>query len=202
MVSEVSRSPNHPPKGSSIKVGPIRDPADIARIKAMLADQPRNYCLFVFGINTAFRASELLLIRLRDVMHIREGDYFEIKEPKTGKTRGVTINGRAAEALRVGIAAHPTGDPDAPLFWSRKTDFALKVPSVCRLVKGWCAQAGIGGRFGSHSLRKTWGFQQRVQFGEPLSLLTEAFGHSSEKQTLAYLCIQRSEIQDLYRNEV
>jgi len=202
MTSDGSQNPNHPKQGSTIKVGPIRSPGDIQRIKDMLADEPRNFCLFVFAINTSFRAGELLSIRRRDVAHLREGSYFELKEPKTGKIRPVTINATAAEALRIGIAAIPVNDPDAPLFWSRKTKGALKVPSVTRLVKKWCVRLEIAGRFGSHSLRKTWSYQQRMRFNEPLSLLTKAYGHSSERQTLEYLCIQDSEIQRLYGNEI
>ncbi len=202
MKSKGSRNPNHPKKGSTIKVGPIRSPGDIQRIKDMLSAEPRNFCLFVFAINTSFRAGELLSLRRRDVSHLREGSYFELKEPKTGKIRPVTINATAAEALRIGIAAIPVNDPDAPLFWSRKSKGALKVESVTRLVKKWCARLEIAGRFGSHSLRKTWGYQQRIRFNEPLTLLTKAFGHSSERQTLEYLCIQDDELQRLYGNEI
>lgn len=54
------------------------------------------------------------------------------------------------------------------------------------------------GNYGSHSLRKTWGYHQRIQSGTSVALLMEAFGHLSEAQTLAYLCIQNTEIQDLY----
>jgi len=41
---------NHPAKGSSIKVEPIRDRRAIADIKALLKDNPRNLCLFTLGI--------------------------------------------------------------------------------------------------------------------------------------------------------
>ena len=51
---------NHPRKGSSIKVAPLRSLDDIARVKALLVNQPRNLCLFTLGINTAYRANELL----------------------------------------------------------------------------------------------------------------------------------------------
>jgi hypothetical protein len=55
-------NPNHPKKGSSIKVEPIRQKAAIQRIKAALlhGGKHRDYCLFVLGINTALRANELL----------------------------------------------------------------------------------------------------------------------------------------------
>ena len=39
------------------KVEPIREVRDIKAIKAMLANNPRNYALFVIGINTSLRGS-------------------------------------------------------------------------------------------------------------------------------------------------
>ncbi len=56
------KNPNHPEKGSSIKVEPIRELRDIRSIKKLLADNPRNLCLFTLGINTNLRASDLLSI--------------------------------------------------------------------------------------------------------------------------------------------
>ena len=38
---------NHPPKGSSIKVDPIKSTKHIKNIKKLLADKPLDYALFV-----------------------------------------------------------------------------------------------------------------------------------------------------------
>ena len=51
---------NHPKKGTRIKVEPIRKPKDIQTIKKLLVDNPRDFCLFILGINTNLRASDLL----------------------------------------------------------------------------------------------------------------------------------------------
>jgi integrase len=72
------------------------------------------------------------------------------------------------------------------------------VGAVNNLLKAWCQEVGLRGNYGSHSLRKTWGYHQRIKGGVSVALLMEAFGHSTEAQTLAYLCIQNNEIQDLY----
>lgn len=57
-----ARNPNHPKKGSTIKVEPISDLKDIKLIKKLLRDKPRDYCLFTVGINTNLRASDLIRI--------------------------------------------------------------------------------------------------------------------------------------------
>ena len=68
------RNFNHPKKGSSIKVEPIRDLKAIKRIKKLYADRPRDICLFTFGINTAYRANELVSIKVGQVAHLNAGD--------------------------------------------------------------------------------------------------------------------------------
>jgi hypothetical protein len=65
-----------------------------------------------------------------------------------------------------------------------------------------CAAIRLPGNYGSHSLRKTWGYQQRVRFGASLPELTEAFNHSNQSITLRYLCIQPDEVKSLYVNEI
>ena len=70
------------------------------------------------------------------------------------------------------------------------------------LVKQWCKAAHIRGNFGSHTLRKTWGYQQRVKFGVGLPELMVCFNHSSQKQTLDYLCVQPAEVKKIYENEI
>lgn len=81
-MNDLSRNYNHLKSGDTIKVEPIRNLQAISKIKTLLLKQPRNYCLFVLGINTAFRASELLSIRVGHVAHLLPGDILEIKQQK------------------------------------------------------------------------------------------------------------------------
>jgi integrase len=52
-------------------------------------------CLFSLGINTAYRASELLAIKVGDVRHLQPGDVLTRKQSKTQKYRGVVLNAAA-----------------------------------------------------------------------------------------------------------
>jgi hypothetical protein len=67
-------NPNHPKKGSSIKVEPIKKLKDIRSIKKLLADHPRNLCLFTIGINTNLRASDLFSLTVGQVRQLKAGD--------------------------------------------------------------------------------------------------------------------------------
>ncbi|MDT0499192.1 tyrosine-type recombinase/integrase [Algiphilus sp. W345] len=200
MAFKKGQNPNHPKRGSAIAVEPIRDLAAIARIKENLlaAGQYRNYCLFVLGINTAWRASELLSIHVGQVRHLDVGDALVLKQCKTGRYRRTPVNEVALDALKLWLAHHPRGEDTSALLFPSDRRGRLGVPALCNLVKLWCRRGGAWGRFGSHTLRKTWGYHQRVSFAAPLTLISRALGHVSERQTLAYVGIQPPEVSALF----
>lgn len=193
---------NHPKKGSSIKVEPIRDLKAIKRIKKLYVDNPRDLCLFTFGINTAYRAGEILSLKVHQVDYLQVGDRLEIKQTKTGKYRAITVNQTVVDVIDGWLKVHPDPKPNAPLFPSKKTGDALTVAAVHKMVKRWCREVGLKGNYGSHTMRKTWGYHQRMQKNQPIPLLMVAYGHATQAQTLEYLCIQETEIQDLYGLEL
>jgi len=55
----------------------------------MLRDHPRDLCLFVLGMNTAFRANELLSLKVGQVRSLLPGDVLSVKQSKKGKFRQV-----------------------------------------------------------------------------------------------------------------
>ena len=189
---------NRPKKGDQIKVEPIRELKDIKAIKQILKDKPRNYCLFVLGINTNLRASDLLNLRAHQVVDLRPDDEIEIKEKKTGKLRRITLNKNCVEAIDRLLNSEKFKNGDF-IFRSQRAP-RLTVPSVTRLVKSWCKTINLKGNFGSHTLRKTWGYHQRVTFGRGLPELMTVFNHSSQQQTLSYLCVQPEEVKNIYKN--
>ncbi len=87
-------NPNHPKKGSIIKVEPIRETTDIDRIKNILEGRPRDYALFTLGINTNLRASDLLRITVDQVDSIPPGGSFTIREKKRGRHAGSSLTKR------------------------------------------------------------------------------------------------------------
>jgi integrase len=190
---------NHPERGSQIKVEPIRKKKDIQAIKKMLSDNPRNQALFTIGINTNLRASDLLSIKAGQVRDLKPGDSIQVKEKKTGKFRTITLNKACTGAIHKLLQTRPYKDGE-PLFVGQRG--SLTVPSVVRLVKSWCRAINLKGNYGSHTLRKTWGYHQRVSFGTDIPRLMICFNHSSQRQTLDYLCVQPEEIKDVYENEL
>ena len=187
---------NHPVKGSSISVEPIRNFKDIKSIKKMLADNPRDTCIFTLGINTNLRAGDILNVKVGLVRGLKE---LVLKEKKTGKTRRITLNKTAIEAIKALLGSREYADADY-LFLGQRGP--LTVPTLSRMVKGWCKAINLKGNYGSHTLRKTWGYHQRVTYGMGLPELMVCFNHSSQRQTLDYLCVQPDEVRDIYLNEL
>ncbi len=200
MAIKSGENPNHPVKGSTTKVEPIREKKAIGNIKKILADKPRDLAMFVVGINTAFRASDLSRITVGDVRGVEAGGELELREKKTGKARRVTLNGACVDVIGKLLEAKPGKDHE-PLFRTNRGG-SISIPYFNNLVKQWCGEVGLKGRYGSHTLRKTWGFHQRKSFHVPLPILMEAYGHSTQRQTLDYLCVQAEEIKDVYGNEL
>ena len=109
----------------------------------------------------------------------KPGDHITIKEKKTGKERRITLNEAVISAVKELLAYQPYLDTD-PLFRSKKGGKTLSVPSINRLVKGWCREINLKGNYGSHTLRKTFGFMQRTLLNTSVAELMVMFNHSSQ----------------------
>jgi integrase len=72
-------------------VQPIRSLEEIQRMKDALIRycSNRDYFLFVFGINTGLRISDILPLQVKDM---RGKTHIRIKEKKTGMLRTIYVN--------------------------------------------------------------------------------------------------------------
>jgi len=196
MEKRKTQEMNHPAKNSQIKVEPIKDLKAIKRIKMLLADKPMDLALFTIGINTNLRAGDILNLKVNQV---KDSNEIEIREQKTKKCRRITLNKACIEAIQSVLDAKKLNDDDY-LFTGQRGVWSVSY--VNAKVKKWCKMLNLKGNYGSHSLRKTWGYHQRVTFKMDLPVLVKCFNHSSQKQTLDYLCIQESEVRFAYENEL
>ena len=115
-------------------VEPIRDRKKIAQIKNLLRGQGhfRDLFLFVVGINTALRISDLLRLRIGDFLqgpgHIKPR--YWIKEQKRGKRHEVVINNSIRDALEKYLTVYPgiaDGDSNFVFFNSKMNCFKIRV---------------------------------------------------------------------------
>jgi len=191
---------NHPAKGRTTKVEPVRDMGKIRAIENLLADNPRNLALFTLGINTCLQPGELLDLRVGQVQNLDLLNKIEITAAKTGKSMKIQFNRDCVDAvqhlLREMEKTQKHGlHPDARLFAGQRGP--LSVPSLNNLVKKWCSDIDLQGNYGGQTLRKTYGYQQLIHLGRGLRDLMNAFNHTTSLQTLEYLCVRPAEVKNM-----
>lgn len=195
------KNPNHPKRGSRITVEPIRNEKDIKKIIRRLNDSPRDQLLFLMGINNGLRVGDILKLKVGQVNHLSAGDTFTIVEGKTKKKNVLAINKTVFKALQKYLEDYDLEDDDY-LFSSRKGKSALTIQTVNSMVKKWTGQIGLKENYGAHTLRKTFGYIQRIQFGVGFEVLAKRFNHSSPAVTMRYLGIHDKEVDGILRNEI
>jgi len=181
-----------------ITVEPIRDAKKIVAIKTILkaGKHRRDYLLFTLGINLALRISDLLALRIMDVLD-RKGDIVEsvhIRERKTGRERKIRLNRSAREALNFYFSKVGISNGEEFLFKSLRSQGALDRIRANTLINGWCREVGLQGKFGTHTLRKTWGYRAR-KLEVPIELIQEKLGHRSPTVTRRYIGITQDEVR-------
>jgi hypothetical protein len=70
------------------------------------------------------------------------------------------------------------------------------------MVRSWAEAINLKGQYGAHTLRKTFGYHQRVTFGAGFEILCKRYNHSSPAITMRYIGIEDKEVCELLMNEV
>ena len=185
---------------------PIRKKTDIQAIKKMLQGSARDSLIFSVGINNGLRAGDLLALTWGQVKNAGVGEVIRVIEQKTGKPNILMVNKsvfKALTAYRIWADEERLTD-DTPLFsvrWKGRRK-AMTVAHLGRLVNRWCLAINLTGNYGSHTLRKTFGYQQRVNFGVGYELLAKRYNHSSPAVTMRYLGIEEQEVVDILMNDI
>jgi len=165
-------------------VQPIRDREVIQKIKDILKiNGYRDYLLFIAGINTGLRISDLLNLKVSDV---KGKDHISIREKKTGKPKRFIINTAFKQSLEGYIDFMAD---DEYLFKSRNGDNRpITRMQAYRIINDACKKAGVKDKIGTHTLRKTLGYHHYQQHKD-IAILQDIFNHSAPSVTLRYIGI-------------
>lgn len=181
-------------------VEPIRDKKKINSMKKILrASSLRNEMLFVFGINTALRVSDLLALRVGDVIDEKGSvkDAVAVREKKTDKSKLFRLNDSVKSILQEYVKAY-SPDLEAPLFPSRKGGRAISRIQAWQVLNQAAGELGLE-RVGTHTLRKTFGYHVYRQTGN-LGLVQKLLNHSNSKETLRYIGVDQDQMDEAYFN--
>ena len=172
---------------------------EIRRVSAAFTGtfEVRNRGLFMLGVSTGGRISELLSLQSGDVYENARPvtdllfDKTVVKGKETSRTVPINVDGR--QAIDALVNWHrdrygPPVDAQRPLFASRNKggSVAMNRQTAHEMLKVAFMAAGLNGKLATHSLRKS--FAQRVyeQSGD-IYLVRELLGHRNVATTQKYL---------------
>ena len=177
------------------------DKTQVKQIRKLLADRKsglRDLALFNTGISTMLRTSDLLNLKVADVMD-EFGDLkkkFSVRMKKTDRPVTVILDEDSQKSLCDWI--EESGKNRSDFIFTGLTTRTSSTPITSAhhrlLVKEWCGSVGIGteGR-STHSLRKTKASIAYKQTGN-LEVVRQALGHTNLTNTATYLDIDNEEM--------
>lgn len=176
-------------------VEPIRSKEELEAMKAALKKiSYRDYMVFLFGINTGLRISDILKLKVGDV---RGKTAVWISEGKTHKPRKIHIkNGFKAELDEY---IQGMSDDDFLFPSKRNKDKPVDQIRVYRVFNQAAEAAGIRANIGTHTMRKTFGYHFYKQFKD-VAKLQKILNHSAPSVTLRYIGIEDEEIEKTFED--
>ncbi|MBC1228741.1 site-specific integrase [Listeria booriae] len=189
------------------EVEPIKNLEKIDLMKDILARGKfgkRNVLLFTIGINTAYRISDLISLKLSDVLEInrkkiRPKERLIMKEKKTDKNNSVILTKKLQKEILAFVeeqypAWYAAQDLDHYLFISRQHQAGggpISRRQVWVILSEAGKKAGLK-NIGPHSMRKTFGYHL-YKNGTSIELIQDLLNHSSAKITLRYIGITQED---------
>lgn len=171
-------------------VQPIRDKELVDALKVHLKEKSyRNYMLFILGINTGLRISDLLKLKKANVYDKQQ---LVLVEKKTKKRKFLPISKRMQQEIKRYCKEMDDGDY---LFPSRQgINKPLGRQRAYQMLKEAAEEFGLE-HIGTHTLRKTFGYHFYNK-KKDVAILQEIFNHSSPDITLRYIGINQDSINE------
>lgn len=172
---------------------PIKSKKDIKAVEQYLKEHnERDYVLWVLGVNSGLRVSDIVGLNVSDVV---DKTHITIIEKKTQKRKSFYINDKLKRVLKPFIKDR---DFDEPLFLGRQGK-RLNQRQVYRFLIATCQALGIKAKVSTHTMRRTFGYHHYQQYKDAV-ISQKIFNHSSQRITLMYIGVEQDEIDLSYKN--
>ncbi|MCH5458242.1 Tyrosine recombinase XerD [Bacillus cereus] len=162
-------------------VHPIKSIEDIQKMeKALMCHcSYRDYFMFVFGIHTGLRISDILPLKVKDIKGKR---YLLLLGDKSEKVKKVVL-----DDILISVILEYIQDKqdDEWLFPSRNGSEHISRVQAYRALNKAAQKIGID-RIGTHTLRKTFGYHYYRKTND-INTLMEFFNHSCKNVTRKYI---------------
>ena len=179
---------------------PIRNKNHIKQISLYFQNRGelRNCLLFIMGIHTALRISDMLRLKWSDVYDFNNNCVrreFTISERKTRKSKIIAVNQSVIESI-MKLFKQINPKPDNFLFAHPHIDKAISRIQAYRILKSG-AENVCTEPVSCHSLRKTFGYHLWKR-GTSLVIIMDIYNHSSYAITKRYLGITQDDKNTAY----
>jgi len=168
-------------------VQPIRNLEVIEGIKRYLKEKnERDYIMFIIGIYTGLRISDLLQLKVGDL----KKDRITLREAKTQKLKSMAIHPELKRAIKSYLADKQDHEY---LIKSRKgKNKPIKREQAYRILRQAADEFGLES-IGTHTLRKTFGYHFH-KMSNNSEMLRKIFNHSDVSITREYIGIEQDTI--------
>lgn len=176
-----------------MRVDPIKNKASVVKIiNELEKDNERNVILFKIGIYTGLRIKDILKLKVKNI----NGSILEIQQSKTKKYKRIQLNDDLRNSLKKYIEGK---DKEEYLIKSRNgTNEPLSYTQAYRIIKKAIKKTRLKGNYGTHSLRKTYGYA--LYENNDLSIVQGALDHDNQVTTLKYIGVTEEEINKATMN--
>lgn len=177
-------------------VDPIRDARTLESLKDALREiNEKYYVMFMIGIYSGLRVSDILKLQVRDVKY---KDEVSVREKKTGKIKRFPINSALKRVLDEYCEDRKLGEYLVPAKDKKPMMKPASRTSAYYALHKAAEQVGLE-HIGTHTMRKTFGYWMYQQTDKNVAMLMKIFNHSDPSITLVYIGIQKERIDDAYR---
>ena len=183
------------------------DNNEIRRVSTCFAGtfKIRNRGLFILGVSTGGRISELLSLQIRDVWQNNKPVtdlLFDKSVVKGGEvSRAVPVNSDGRQAIEELLSWHReqynTTHKTRPLFPSRNGQGKQRMSrrTAHDVLKVAFEDAGLNGKLATHSLRKSFAQRLYDRTGD-IFAVQEMLGHASVATTQKYLGVNYASVRE------
>lgn len=188
------------------KAQPIKDLKNIEQMKQYFKDKKewRNYALFIMGLNTALRISDLLILKWGDVYCFDKKCFKEhiiIIEKKTKKRNVIALNDNIIRALENYKDICLNNLMAEYYIFSHKNNQYKPIQRnrAYTIIREAAQFNNLEGTICCHSLRKSFGYHAWRK-GVPPAIIMDIYNHSSLEITKRYLSIDQDERDEVFKN--
>ncbi|WP_243721999.1 MULTISPECIES: tyrosine-type recombinase/integrase [Rhodobacterales] len=195
-------------KGRVVGKKPPLMPDQVSLIRMILRQEKalRDLALFNTALDTSFRGSDLVRLRVSDVATLAGvREIVEIRQKKTETRNARPVQARLSSGTRDSLRAY-LADSEKPLHgWlftgqgARWADTHLSESQLWRLFRSWLEKARLDpSLYGLHSLRRTFPTYIYQQTGN-LRAAQLLLGHASIESTKEYIGTEQAEALEIAR---